>query len=119
MKNPVKKFITRVVRAVSGGVLHPEMEFQLEHELANMLQQAKVQPLLPFTTPVDSWPQEVGFYWFYGWMYKGNQKNEEPKWHSVRVVKGANAMINICDGALWFKTEAGEGTWYQAFLPER
>ncbi len=67
-------------------------------------------------------PTETGWYWFYGWTSASgktgiNGKKTSPRLHTVRVSRGANSLIYICDGNFMYKSE-GEGIWLKMEVPE-
>lgn len=65
------------------------------------------------------WPTKPGFYWFFGWPYKGEMKREmKPELNSVRVHKISNGTMVTRSGAFWFRSEwGGAGRFIKAEIP--
>ena len=65
-----------------------------------------------------TWPKKPGKYWFYGWQWKPEPK-EEPDIHIVKVlISGNNLPIYIMEGNFMYKEEGAEGYWAEFTPPE-
>ena len=67
----------------------------------------------------EDWPTMPGFYWFFGWPYKGEKElGRKPELNSVRVMEISNGMMVTRSGAFWFQSEwGGEGRFIKAEIP--
>jgi hypothetical protein len=63
----------------------------------------------------EEWPQTPGMYWFYGCR---SSWRKTPELYAMKVAKGANCMIYVCDGAFLFKGEGATGKFLPMVLPE-
>jgi hypothetical protein len=76
----------------------------------------------------DTFPQEEGYYWFYGWRFdrinritgKPNTgKPDKPRLHLVDVRKASNSFMYVTDGNFMYESEISSGgKWLKATLPE-
>ncbi len=63
------------------------------------------------------WPDEVGYWWFYGWPFGNHQ--HEPLHSLLRVCRGGDGkLIIIGDGHFWFKAENADGWFARATTPD-
>jgi len=93
---------------MSNPDLSPQPTFDPNREWEEMMER----------TWTHEWPIEPGWYWFYGWQFKSEERDgKQPRLHSVRVVKVANGFAYICDGNFMYKEEAGHGFWAKAQIP--
>ena len=60
-------------------------------------------------------PQEEGFYWFYGYRFKEENK---PELMLVKVWKCANGFMHVADGHFMHKSEVEEPHFLKVILPE-
>jgi len=63
----------------------------------------------------DTFPQEEGLYWFFGQDF--GPKHEIIRLHTVRVFRGQNSYVHVCDGHFIYPSEA-VGVWLPMTLPE-
>ena len=81
------------------------------------------------SNPIDSfvtsdlrtdWPEEVGFWWFYGYRYgKGVVGREhQPELMFCEVIEISNGLIVKADGQFMYKNEVEEPNFIPATLPE-
>lgn len=61
------------------------------------------------------WPEEEGFYWFYGHRFAPYGKDKEMM--LVEVKRASNAFIYIAKGNFMWEKEA-VGAWMKAVLPK-
>jgi hypothetical protein len=62
----------------------------------------------------EVWPQTPGVYWFYGHRFFGQEKQDL---YTVKVFKGANCTVYVCEGSFLFKGEGAEGKFMPVVLP--
>jgi hypothetical protein len=64
----------------------------------------------------EEWPQEKGFYWFYGYF---GRTSKEPDLYFVEVsLEFQGKPIYIIKGMFLYKVETGYGFWTPAIVPE-
>lgn len=69
------------------------------------------------------WPNEPGFYWFYGWLwYTKYDKGREPKLYMIETrvdgsINGKKSILYIGAGNFLYKAENHIGMFYPAVLP--
>lgn len=63
-----------------------------------------------------AWPEEPGYYWFYGWCFR--DRSREPELHFVRVRKIVNGVVRITDGHFLYKQEGAYGMWTKIKFPD-
>jgi hypothetical protein len=64
----------------------------------------------------DKFPQEVGYWWFYGWLFK---REDKPELHLVEVrITGNGVYVYITEGSFIYERQSGGGKWLKATLPE-
>jgi hypothetical protein len=70
----------------------------------------------------DNFPQEEGYWWFYGWRFdrinRITDKPNKPEICFVKVRKASNAFMYITNGGFMYEQEIGGGKWLKATLPE-
>jgi len=59
-------------------------------------------------------PNKVGWYWFYGYVFQGEDNKELC---AVRVRKISNGFAYICNGNFMSKKETGEGVFTPMTIP--
>jgi hypothetical protein len=65
-----------------------------------------------------NWPVKEGQYWFYGWRFKHDNK-EEPELSLVEVhISGNKVPMHVTRGHFLYKEEGAEGLWSVATLPD-
>ena len=63
------------------------------------------------------WPNETGYYWFYGWCFR--ERHYPARIHFVEVRHGADKRpIYITGGHFLYKAEGAEGLWQPVAMPE-
>ena len=63
------------------------------------------------------WPTEIGFYWFYGFLWS-RREDDKPRLDSVEVKPIGNGIMYVAGGSFIYKTEECIGFWHKADLPE-
>lgn len=69
----------------------------------------------------DEWPEERGWYWFYGWRskYSAIDNPLKPDLYAVKVRRSGNDhAIYIADGNFLHKQEGARGLWRKMDMPE-
>lgn len=61
------------------------------------------------------WPTCPGYYWFYGWCFRG--RHRKPELHYVKVRRIANGLALVTNGHFLYKAEGGDGYWSPAITP--
>jgi len=65
------------------------------------------------------WPKENGPFWFYGWLFRGQDKDEKPEICLVDVgesgVKGV--FMYVTQGHFLYREEGAIGLWQKVILP--
>jgi hypothetical protein len=65
------------------------------------------------------WPEEEGYYWFYGWPYEGEkERGNKPEMNVVQVMKVSNGNIVSRNGSIWWKFEYGVGMFLKMNEPK-
>ena len=65
----------------------------------------------------DEWPTESGMWWFYGYTFKREGK-ENPNLHLVEVFRTSNSLAYTTHGGFLYKEEGAIGKWQKVTLPE-
>lgn len=68
----------------------------------------------PKVTWTSDWPQDLGWYWFFGNPY--SKQDRDPILSAVQVHQGANTLVYICGAAFMYKSEA-VGVWAPMIVP--
>jgi len=63
----------------------------------------------------SDWPQQTGFYFFYGW--RSRDHSSPAIYHLVAVKHIGSGPIYIADGHLMYLSEGGVGLWHEISLP--
>lgn len=64
------------------------------------------------------WPVEPGAYWFYGWEFRSQiRENKLPELHFVHVRRGSNCVMYVTNGHFLYQEEGAEGVWMPVELP--
>lgn len=64
------------------------------------------------------WPVEPGWYWFWGDPFGSKEVRPEfIRYYAVRVARGANSWIRICEGHFMYESEASDGLWTPITMP--
>jgi hypothetical protein len=67
----------------------------------------------------EVWPDEAGFWWFYGYKWNSDEKEGKPKQLSiVRAFKVMNGFSYIIDGHFMYTVESGNGVFKKIELPK-
>lgn len=66
---------------------------------------------------MKEWPEEAGYYWFYGWCSRLTIKGL-PKIHFVRVREAINGVSLATEGRFLYKSDGARGVWQKVSLPE-
>ncbi len=65
------------------------------------------------------WPTEPGYYWFYGWCWRGWRDDHTPELHYVEVALDSTGKpMYITNGHFLYKAEGADGFWLPVKLPE-
>lgn len=66
------------------------------------------------------WPNEVGYFWFYGYRYGKIScgRKCKPELMLVEVWRGSNSLIHVANGQFMFESEVEEALFQKAVLPE-
>ena len=66
------------------------------------------------------WPDEAGYYWFYGWTHPGISalKDPLPEMLLAKAYRAANGPIVVVAGSVFVDRDRVRGVWQPAELPE-
>ena len=65
----------------------------------------------------DTFPQEEGWYWFFGQKFGPEHLDGLLRLHTAKVRRSQSGYVYICDGQFTFLSEA-VGVWLPMTLPE-
>lgn len=64
----------------------------------------------------EEWPNDPGWYWFYGWPFADRSGGSEI--HLVKVIRNSYGVTRVTNGHFLYPAEGGYGKWLPADLPE-
>lgn len=68
----------------------------------------------------SNWPDQEGFYWFYGWRFSLSIRlDQKPELIVVKVRRcGNGVLVYIADGSFMHKEDGGKGLFAPIAMPE-
>lgn len=63
----------------------------------------------------SEWPKEPGWYWFYGYLFGGEEKKILIP---VEVFRGQNGMVYSARSHFMWSSEGTDGIWQRIEMPE-
>jgi hypothetical protein len=68
-----------------------------------------------------NFPQQIGSYWCYGWLWSAERhaEKDDPELNLVEIHQASNSLVYITHGTFLYQEEGGWGLWQKVELPQK